>query len=111
MILISLTTCRGWAPHQQTYDALLIAMRGAIEAVVIADPVRAKATLEGLADHPYASAQLLLYHGLIAGAETYADWACDLLGEGGDRLLVDRCRTRHQRLAVSYRLSFRTSTT
>ncbi|MDQ1748942.1 MAG: hypothetical protein QOD07_3205 [Frankiaceae bacterium] len=67
-------------------DALHVAMRAAIEQVVRADPDGAKAILEGLASSQLSSAQSLLYLGLIAGAEHYADWSADLLLESVDRL-------------------------
>ncbi len=72
--------------NNEVDDAMLLAMRDAIEAIVVADQIAARPVLEGLAHYPYSSAQWLLYHGLIAGSATYADWAAELLLEGVNRL-------------------------
>ena len=67
-------------------DALLVAMRSAIAALAKAGPDAARPTLEMLAEVQLSSAQSLLYRGLIAGGQAYADWSASLLLEGVNRL-------------------------
>ncbi len=82
-------------------DALHVGMRSAIQQVVRADPAAAKAILQRLADIKLSAAQSLLYLGLIAGSEHYADWSADLLLESEDRLF---CGTLANSVWVSRQL-------
>ncbi len=68
-------------------DALLHGLASALAEVSGRAPEDARPLLESLADDPHDAAQFLLYRGLIAGGETFADWAAELLLQGTHRLL------------------------
>lgn len=65
--------------------ALLTATVDALEKLATSSPDQVRPILETLAADPYESSQYLLYRALTAGAATFADWAADLLLEGGRR--------------------------
>ncbi|PXY23466.1 hypothetical protein BAY59_27745 [Prauserella coralliicola] len=67
-------------------EALFAATARALEKLAKTTPSQAKPILQTLANDPYEASQFLLYRALIAGSATFADWAADLLLEGGRRL-------------------------
>ena len=66
-------------------EALLTATVGALEQLAASSPDQVRPTLETLAADPHESSQYLLYRALTAGGATFADWAADLLLQGGRR--------------------------
>src|ERR1035437_2623321 len=72
--------------YERDFDeALLAATVGALEKLAASSPEEVRPMLETLATDPYESSQYLLYRALTAGGTTFADWAADLLLEGGRR--------------------------
>jgi hypothetical protein len=72
--------------YERDFDeALLGATVGALEKLAASAPEEIRSTLETLAADPYESSQYLLYRALTAGEARFADWAADLLLEGGPR--------------------------
>lgn len=72
--------------YERDFDeALLGATVGALEELVASSPEEVRPMLEALATDPFESSQYLLYRALTAGGTTFADWAADLLLEGGSR--------------------------
>lgn len=72
--------------HERDVDkAMLAATVGAIERLAASSPEEVRPMLETLAADSYESSQYLLYRALTAGGATFADWAADLLLEGGRR--------------------------
>lgn len=68
-------------------DVLLACMESAVTALVAADPGAMRATLQLLADNPHENAQYLVYKGVLAGLDEYADWAAELVLQGEHRFL------------------------
>jgi len=66
-------------------EALLGATVVALENLAASSPEDIRPMLQTLADDPYESSEYLLYRTLTAGGTTFADWAADLLLEGGRR--------------------------
>ena len=67
-------------------DSLLAASVRSLETLAKAAPDTIQNILADLAADPYEASQFLLYRGLSAGGEYFADWAARLLLEGGRRL-------------------------
>ena len=67
-------------------DSLLVASVHSLETLAKAAPDTIQNVLADLAADPYEVSQFLLYRGLSAGGEYFADWAARLLLEGGRRL-------------------------
>ena len=67
-------------------DSLLAASVHSLETLAKAAPDTIQNVLADLAADPYEASQFLLYRGLSAGGEYFADWAARLLLEGGRRL-------------------------
>lgn len=67
-------------------DSLLAASVHSLETLAKAAPDTIQNILADLAADPYEASQFLLYRGLSAGGEYFADWAARLLLEGGRRL-------------------------
>ncbi len=67
-------------------DALCTASVRALEALAASAPEEVRPILEALAADPHEASQFLLYRALIVGGATFADWASELLLEGGRRL-------------------------
>lgn len=67
-------------------DSLLAASVHSLETLAKAAPDTIQNILAHLAADPYEASQFLLYRGLSAGGEYFADWAARLLLEGGRRL-------------------------
>lgn len=76
------------AADSELDDTLYNAMLEAIAVVVRQDPISARTMLERLAAMESASAQNLLYTGLVAGGPAHASWAAVLLLQGTPRLLA-----------------------
>ncbi|MFC1402419.1 MULTISPECIES: ATP-binding protein [Streptacidiphilus] len=72
---------------RQLGDALLAGAASAIRAVVEQKHSEARPILETLAADPHDAAQWLLYEGLRADGETFAQWAADLLLQGSHRFM------------------------
>jgi hypothetical protein len=68
-------------------DALLFGAAAAIKTVVVQDPAAAKPLLDALAVDRHDAAQWLLYQGLQAAPEAYAQRAVKILLEGRERFL------------------------
>ncbi|MFF7975393.1 hypothetical protein [Streptomyces sp. NPDC007905] len=68
-------------------EAVLSGMVTSIRHIVRQEPATVKPVLEALAESPYEAAQWLLYEGLRADGERYAQWAAELLLEGKHRFL------------------------
>jgi len=66
-------------------DALAEATALALEHLAANEPDAVRPWLEILEADPYESSQYLLYRALTAGSATFADWAADLLLQGGAR--------------------------
>jgi len=76
----------GSTRYERDFDeALLAATVGALEKLVASSPEEVRPMLETLAADPYESSQYLLFRALTAGEARFADWAADLLLEGGPR--------------------------
>lgn len=67
-------------------DSLLAASVRSLETLAKAAPDTIQNILDHLAADPYEASQFLLYRGLTAGGEYFANWAASLLLEGGRRL-------------------------
>lgn len=67
-------------------DSLLAASVRSLETLAKAAPDTIQNILAHLAADPYEASQFLLYRGLTAGGEYFANWAASLLLEGGRRL-------------------------
>ncbi len=67
-------------------DSLLAASVRSLETLAKTAPETIQSLLGDLAADPYETSQFLLYRGLSAGGEYFADWAASLLLEGGRRL-------------------------
>lgn len=67
-------------------DSLLVASVHSLETLAKTAPDTIQNILADLAADPYEACQFLLYRGLSAGGEYFADWAARLLLEGGRRL-------------------------
>ena len=67
-------------------DVLYGCTAKALERLAGADPTALLPTLQSLADDPHEAAQYLLFRALIAAGPALADWAAELLLEGGSRL-------------------------
>ncbi|MDX6292734.1 MAG: hypothetical protein QOH50_1809 [Kribbellaceae bacterium] len=66
-------------------DALLSATIDALEGLVVTSPDAVRPLLEVLAADMYETSQYLLYRTMTAGGPVFAEWAGDLLLEGGRR--------------------------
>lgn len=66
-------------------DALAEATALALQQLAADEPGTVRPWLEVLAADPYESSQYLLYRALTAGSASFADWAADLLLQGGAR--------------------------
>ena len=66
-------------------DALAEASALALEHLAANEPEAVRPWLEVLAADPYESSQYLLYRAMTAGSAAFADWAADLLLQGGAR--------------------------
>ncbi|MGJ9420900.1 hypothetical protein [Aeromicrobium sp. CF3.5] len=66
-------------------DALAEATALALEHLATNEPETVRPWLEVLETDPYESSQYLLYRAMTAGAVVFADWAADLLLQGGAR--------------------------
>lgn len=76
----------GSARYERDFDeALCAATVGALEKLAASAPEEIRPMLETLAADPYESSQYLLYRALTAGEARFADWAAELLLEGGPR--------------------------
>lgn len=72
--------------YERDFDgALLAATVDSLEKLAASSPGQVRPILETLAADPYESSQYLLYRALTVGGVTFADWAADLLLEGGRR--------------------------
>lgn len=67
-------------------EALLDAATRSLETLAPAAVTDVQPILQDLADDPHEASQFLLYRGLTAGGATFAEWAAELLLEGGQRL-------------------------
>ncbi|MGW1463668.1 NACHT domain-containing protein [Streptomyces sp. NPDC002308] len=68
-------------------EAILAGMASAIRSVVRQGPEQARPLLDILAASHYEAAQWLLYEGLRANGDRYAQWATDLMLEGTHRFM------------------------
>ncbi|WP_305686242.1 hypothetical protein [Microbacterium sp.] len=66
-------------------DALAEATSLALEDLATNEPETVRPWLEVLEADPYESSQYLLYRAMTAGSAAFADWAADLLLQGGAR--------------------------
>jgi hypothetical protein len=67
-------------------DTLFESAARALERLTVSDAEGTRPTLQMLADDPHEAAQYVLFRGLIAAGPALADWAAELLLEGGERL-------------------------
>ena len=74
-------------PAHDLDDALSRGVAAALRKLAATSPEAARPILEILAADPHDGAQRLLYEGLRAAGQYYADWAAARLAEGGDRLI------------------------
>jgi hypothetical protein len=78
---------RQWGgDHYRLGDVLLFSAAEAIEQLATSKPDSLRGQLEQLAADRHDAAQWLLYHGLTAAGEKYAEWAGQILSEGPHRL-------------------------
>lgn len=71
--------------NRELDDALAEATALALEHLAANDPQAVRPWLEVLEADPYEASQYLLYRAMTAGAASFADWAADLLLQGGAR--------------------------